>query len=223
MQSCSSHRRGSLAAVRCCCCTSPHGHDSVSEYDSVKHPAEHSPLVLPLPLPLWVTARGEPCVRPILGSLLDGHTEGRDSRSPLSSASSFTRSLRKLASPPFPPSLCLHFPPLFPSPLPLLLQLQRPRTANGREGAAERGGWKARDWLSGAHVTPGREPSTSCPAHASLQTSVAIDNSCFCSSPTTDPQTQNHWLAGFMASASYCGGSALGHVVQSVVRIRESV
>lgn len=42
----SSHRRGSLAAERCCCFASPHRHNSVSECDSLKHPARHSSFVL---------------------------------------------------------------------------------------------------------------------------------------------------------------------------------
>lgn len=67
-------------------------------------------------------------VRGLLTSVLDSHAEGRDSRSAFSFSSSSTHSQCKLAprlaSPPSLP-LCPHFPPLFPSPLPLLLQPQR--------------------------------------------------------------------------------------------------
>lgn len=130
-----------------------------------------------LPLPLWVTARGETVCTS--NSRLSAWWPHRRKRLPLSAFVLFHS---------FPVYAGLaSFPSLSLSPLPLLLQLKRTRTANEREEAADRGRRKAWDWLPGAHVTPSRGPSTSCPAHASLQTSVAIDNSCPCSSPTTEP------------------------------------
>lgn len=196
-----SHRRGSLAAD----CSMRHGSVSpcVSECDSLMRPAHSSSLVL-----LSVFSSG--WRRVILASVLDSHTEGRDSRSPLSSSSSSTRSLCKLA--PRLPSLSVSTSLLsFHLPSPSCCSRAESERANERE---ERGGRRAEIGCRGDHVTEG--PSTSCPAHTSLKTSVAIDNSCRATHQPQDPQTQSHWLAGFMAPASCCGGSMLGRVVQSV-------
>ena len=119
----------SVFPIRCCC---PHTGEaawqptaaplhrgmllSLLECDSLIHPPEHSSLVLSSCLLFFSSGcRANRAKR----------LPRRDSRSPFSFSSSFTRSLCKLASLP----LCLHFPPLFPSPLPLLLQPNRARAS----------------------------------------------------------------------------------------------
>lgn len=141
-------------------------------------------------------------MRWILTSLLDNRTEGRDSRSPCSLSSSSTRSLcelppPRLASPPLPPSL---------SPLPSSLSISPPppaaaqhrrsqRMRERKRGREEGGGLRLA--ARGGHVTAELRtegPSTSCPAHASLKTSVAIDNSC---RATHQPQLPRHKAIGW--------------------------
>lgn len=136
----SSHRRGSLAAD-CWCCTAPQRHGSVSscvfECDSLIHPVKHSFLALSSVFSSSPAAPGggwranRACVGSSPISLITTQREETPALR-FSLSSSFTSSLCKLAlclaSPPSLP-FCLHFPPLFPSPLPLLLQPKRARAS----------------------------------------------------------------------------------------------
>lgn len=101
-----------------------------------------------------------------------------------------------LASPPLPPSL---------SPLPSSLSISPPPPAAAKESQRERmrEQERGREEGGGLRLAAGRScdsrqrtegPSTSCPAHASLKTSVAIDNSC---RATHQPQIPRHKAIGW--------------------------
>lgn len=134
----------------------------------------------------------------ILTYLLDNHAEGRDSRSLFSVSSSFTRCLCKLGPLPRLPSLpfCLHFPPLFPSPLPPAAaeESTNQQMREKERGREEGGGLRLAARRPCDSWKRAEGPSTSCPAHASLQTSVAIDNSC---PATHQPQIPIHKAIGW--------------------------
>lgn len=97
----------------------------------------------------------------------------------------------------------------FQLPSPSCCSRRKPERQMGeKERAGEEGG---RPGLAAGEPRDSRQttegPSASCPAHASLKTSVAIDNSCRAA-------TQSHWLGGFVADAPYCEWSMLGRVVR---------
>ncbi|KAK2833127.1 hypothetical protein Q5P01_017016 [Channa striata] len=162
-------------------------------------------------------------VREILTYLLDNHAEGRDSRSRFSFSSSFRHSLCKLAP-------CLASPPSLPflSLLPSPLSSSPPPPGAAEEGQSEQMREKERVRKEGGGLRLGARgpcdprqrtegPSASCPAHASLKTSVAIDNSC---RAMYQPQLPRHKAIGWQdlwpPPPIVGGGSMLGRVVQSV-------